>query len=124
MAIHPMNFSPKNCLFFRNMPYTLCWPYELFCSSSVTPGKERLRGLATALVIGMGGEGCARARDKGRKRTVFEYEGVALRPMGISPLRMGATMNATVTLVDGSVKKLSEFWAGNRLVIVFLRHFG
>jgi peroxiredoxin len=33
-------------------------------------------------------------------------------------------MNATVTLADGSVKKLSEFWAGDRLVLVFLRHFG
>lgn len=33
-------------------------------------------------------------------------------------------MDATVTMSDGSAKRLSEFWAGGRLVLVFLRHFG
>jgi hypothetical protein len=33
-------------------------------------------------------------------------------------------MDATVTMADGTVKRLSEFWAHDRLVLVFLRHFG
>jgi hypothetical protein len=34
------------------------------------------------------------------------------------------TMDASVTMADGSAKRLSEFWAGGRVVLVFLRHFG
>jgi hypothetical protein len=33
-------------------------------------------------------------------------------------------MDATVTMADGNVKRLSELWAHDRLVLVFLRHFG
>jgi hypothetical protein len=33
-------------------------------------------------------------------------------------------MDADVTMSDGSAKRLSEFWAGSRVVLVFLRHFG
>ena len=33
-------------------------------------------------------------------------------------------MDANVTMSDGTSKPLSEFWAGNRVVLVFLRHFG
>jgi hypothetical protein len=33
-------------------------------------------------------------------------------------------MDATVTMADGAVKRLSAFWADGRLVLVFLRHFG
>ncbi len=33
-------------------------------------------------------------------------------------------MNATITMADGSVKRLSEFWTENKVVLVFLRHFG
>jgi hypothetical protein len=34
------------------------------------------------------------------------------------------TIDAEVTLLDGSVIRLSKFWAGAKLVLVFLRHFG
>jgi hypothetical protein len=33
-------------------------------------------------------------------------------------------MDTPVTLSNGSVKRLSEFWENSRLVLVFLRHFG
>jgi hypothetical protein len=29
-----------------------------------------------------------------------------------------------VTLSDGSVKRLSEFWKTRKLVLVFIRHYG
>jgi len=32
--------------------------------------------------------------------------------------------DAKVVLSDGSSKRLSDFWRGNPLVLVFLRHFG
>lgn len=35
-----------------------------------------------------------------------------------------AAMDANVTMSDGTVRQLSEFWAHHRLVLVFLRHFG
>jgi len=33
-------------------------------------------------------------------------------------------MDASVTISDGTVTQLSEFWARHCLVLVFLRHFG
>jgi hypothetical protein len=33
-------------------------------------------------------------------------------------------MDANVTMSDGTVRQLSEFWALHSLVLVFLRHFG
>jgi hypothetical protein len=34
------------------------------------------------------------------------------------------TMDANVTMSNGTAKRLSEFCAGGRVVLVFLRHFG
>jgi len=33
-------------------------------------------------------------------------------------------MDANVRMSDGTLRRLSEFWARGNLVLVFLRHFG